>query len=104
VGPLQVELGDDRAVGVVQRDQLVALVGERRARLSEVGHDLLRPVVHVAGRDDLVPRVAERAERRLEVVLVLRLHVLAHHRFAPFAQRVHRLADDLGGEEGSGHQ
>ena len=73
----------------MQRDQLIPLVRKRRARLLEVGHYLLTAVVHVPDRDDLVAGVVEGAERGVEVVLVLRLHVFAHHGLAPFAQRVH---------------
>ena len=85
--PLQVELGDHRVVGVVQRDQLVALVGERRAALLEVRRDRRLAVVHVAGRDELVARVVERLHRHVELVPVLGLHVLAHDRLAALAQR-----------------
>ena len=56
----QVELDDHRVVGVVQRDELVALVGERAAALGEVGAHRLLAVVDVAGRDELVARVPER--------------------------------------------
>ena len=87
VRALQVELDDHRVIGVVQRDQLVALVGERRARLLEVARHLALPVVYVAGGDDLVARVVERAHRGVEVEPVLGLHVLAHRRLALAAQR-----------------
>jgi len=86
VGALEVELDDDGVVGVVHGDQRVALVGERAARLLEVARDSIRAVVDVAGRHDLVARMAERGERGREVVAVLRLHVLAHDGFAPGAQ------------------
>src|SRR5689334_19918083 len=65
VGPEQVELDDHRVVGVVEGDQLVALVGKRGARLGEVPTDLLLAVVDVARRDDLVARVPERLNRRI---------------------------------------
>ena len=78
VGAEQVELGDHRVVRVVQRDQLVALVGEGGARLREVAHHLLGPVVHLARGDDLVARMIEGAERHVELMPVLGLHVLAH--------------------------
>jgi hypothetical protein len=74
---------------VVQRDQLVALVRKRRARVLEVAHHLLGPVVHLAGGDDLVPRVAERPERHVELVTVLGLHVLAHDGLTALPERRH---------------
>jgi hypothetical protein len=46
-----VDLGDDRVVGVVERDQLVALVGERPAALGEVAANRLLAVVDITGRD-----------------------------------------------------
>ena len=78
VGAEQVGLGDHRVVRVVHGDQLVALVRERRARLLEVAHHLVGPVVHLAGGDDLVAGVSERPERHVEFMTVLGLHVLAH--------------------------
>src|SRR3954447_19915337 len=87
----QHELGDHRVVGVVQRDQLVALVGERGARLGEVPRDLVGAVVHVAGRHDLVARVVEGREGHVELVPVLGLHVLAHGALAGVAE-AHRAA------------
>ena len=78
----QIELHDHRVLGMVQRDQLVALVWKRGAALVEVAQHLLLPVVYVAGGDQLVARMLERRHRRVEVVPVLRLHVLAHERFA----------------------
>src|SRR5439155_13127012 len=71
VRSLQVELDDHGAVRVMHPDQLVALVRERRARLGEVARDLVLAVVDVAGRDDLVARVAERGHRHIELVPVL---------------------------------
>jgi hypothetical protein len=82
----QDELGDHRVVGVVQRDQLVALVGERGARLVEVALDRLGAVVDLAGRDDLVARVVEGRQRDVELVPVLGLHVLAHQLLSGLAQ------------------
>jgi hypothetical protein len=76
VRALQVELGQHRVLGVVEPDQLVALVGECGARLLEVARHLLGAVVHVAVRDDLVTRVVERPHRHVELVPVLGLHVL----------------------------
>lgn len=52
VGAEQVELDDHRVVGVVQRDQLVALIREGGTALGEVGANLLLSVIHVAGRPD----------------------------------------------------
>jgi hypothetical protein len=86
VRALQVELRYDGIVGVMERDQLVALVGERRARLLEIARDRHLAVMHVARRDDLVARMVKRAHRGVEVVPVLRLHVLAHGRLALAAQ------------------
>src|SRR6185312_17359702 len=71
-------------------DQLVALVGKRTAGLLVVGAHSRLAVVDVAGGDDLVARVGERADGRVEVVDVLRLHVLAHDRLPPRAQLVMR--------------
>ena len=72
------ELDDHGVVGVVQRDQLIALVWEGRSGLVEVPAHLGFAVVDLAGRDDLVAGVRERVQRRVEVVNVLRLHVLAY--------------------------
>jgi len=80
VGAQQVELDDHCVIGVVQRDDLVALVGKRRPAFGEVGANLLLTVEDVAGRHELVPRMIERGDRGVEVVTVLRLHVLAHDR------------------------
>ncbi len=82
----QVELDDHALLGVVERDQLVALIGERSARLGEVSADLALTVVDVARGDDLVARVRKGRDRGVEVVVVLRLHVLAHDRLAARAQ------------------
>src|ERR1700677_2793688 len=78
----QLELRDHARVGVVQRDQLVALVGKGGACLGEVAPYLLLAVVHVSRADQLVARMLERRDRRIEVVVVLGLHVLAHERLA----------------------
>ena len=82
----QGELDDHAVVDVMQRDELVALVGECRARLGEVAPHLLLPVKHLPGGDDLVARMGKRSDRRVEVVAVLRLHVLAHDGLATRAQ------------------
>ena len=76
---------DDRldqhgVVGVVERDQLVALVREGPAALLEVPRHLLGPVVDVAGGDQLVAGVVEGLEGRVELVPVLRVHVLPDDR------------------------
>ena len=73
---VEVRLHDHRVVGVVERDQLVALVGERGPSLLEVAVDLGLPVEHVARGDQLVARVVERLHRDVELVPVLGLHVL----------------------------
>ena len=43
-------------------------------------------VVHLAGGDQLVARVLERRERAVELVHVLRFHVLAHDAFPVLAK------------------
>jgi hypothetical protein len=63
---------------MVERDQLVALIGERRPGLLEIGRYLLGTVVDVAGADQLVAGVVEGLDRGVVVVPVLRLHVLDH--------------------------
>src|SRR5438105_4056179 len=78
MGPLEVELGDHGLIGVVQRDQLVALIGERGPRGPEVLRHLLLPVVYLARGDDLVPGMVEGAHRDVEPMDVLGLHVLTH--------------------------
>ena len=82
----QIELGDDRVLGVMQCDELVALVWKRGAGLGEVPTNLRLAVVDVARGDDLVARVREGSDRRVEVVVVLGLHVLAHDGLAALAQ------------------
>src|SRR3954453_13028441 len=63
---------------MVEGDQLVALVGKGRARLLVVAVDLFGAVEDLVGRNDLVARVVgEGGQRHVEVVRVLRLHVLA---------------------------
>ena len=81
-----VELGDDRVVGDGEGGVLVALVGERTAGQLVVAGHLLGSVIDVPGGDDLVTRMVERRHRDVEVVGVLRRHVLAHDRKAPLAQ------------------
>src|SRR5262245_64609450 len=79
----QVELDHDRVVGVVDRLDDVPLVGEGGARGRVVAADGLLAVVDLARGDQLVARTGERPKRRLEVVAVLRLHVLPDDRLAP---------------------
>jgi hypothetical protein len=67
---------------------LVALVGERLASPAVVLAHLRGAVEHLAGWHELVARVVERAERDVEAMVVLGLHVLAHHRRAALAQRL----------------
>src|SRR5262249_47305612 len=86
LGPEQVELDDHRIVRVPQRAQLVALVGERRARRRVVLLHRLRAVEHLTRGHDLVARVREGRERGGEVLVILRLHVLADDRLAAIAQ------------------
>ena len=86
MGPLEVEFDEDRVVGVMHLDQRVALVGERGPRLVEVAADLIGAVEDVAGRDDLVAGMAEGGDRRLELVAVLGVHVLADVRLASVAE------------------
>ena len=86
MGPVQVRLDDHRVVGVVQRDQLVSLVGKGGAGLLEVPGHLLRAVVDLAGAHQLVAGMVEGRDRRLVVVTVLRLHVLDHELLARATQ------------------
>ena len=74
-------------IGMMEREQLVALVGEGGAGLLEVARDLLGAVVDVAGGDQLVARVVEGVEGGIELVPVLRVHVLA-----TIASRLRRIA------------
>ena len=71
---------------MVKLDQLVALVGEGGAGLLEVASDLGLAVVDVARRDQLVARMLEGRHRRVELVAVLRLHVLDDELLASVAQ------------------
>ena len=82
----QVELGDDAVVRAPQHAVLVALIGEVGAGRREVAAYLLLAVEHVARRHQLVARMGERGDRAVEVVDVLRLHVLAHHGEASFGE------------------
>jgi hypothetical protein len=75
MGAEEVRLDDHRIVGVVEGDQLVALVREGGAGLLEVPRDLLRPVVDIACADQLVARMVERLDGRLVLVAVLELHM-----------------------------
>src|SRR5947208_5923188 len=71
VGPEQIELDDHSVVGVVERDQLVALIREGGARLLVVAAHGRLAVVDIARGDDLVARMLEGPDRRVEVVPVL---------------------------------
>ena len=82
----QVELGDDRVVGVMQRDEFVALIRKRSATLGEIGTHRLFTVIYIARRDELIARVPERGDRRVEIMPVLRLHVLPHDGLAACAE------------------
>jgi len=44
-----------------------------------VARDIFRPVVRLAGADDLVARMREGSERVVQFERVLGLHVLAHN-------------------------
>ena len=48
---------------MVEGDQLVALIGKRRAGLLVVAVDLFRTVEDLAGRNDLVARIVEAYDR-----------------------------------------
>jgi hypothetical protein len=76
--PSRSKLHDHPVVGVVEVHDLVALVGKRRAALGEVVTHLALAVEHVPGGHQLVTRMAEGRDRAVEVVVVLRRHVLAH--------------------------
>ena len=94
MGPVQVGFDDHRLVGVMEGDQLVALVGERGARLLEVARHLVGAVEDVARADQLVARVVEGRERGVELVPVLGLHVLDNELLAPatkLRRKGHRL-------------
>ena len=86
VGPLQIELDYHAGVGVMKGDQLVALIGKGGPRVLEVLAHRVLPVEDIARRHDLVAGVAEGAQRQLEVVVVLGLHVLPDERLATLAQ------------------
>ena len=93
VGAAHHRLDQDRGVGMVQGQQLVALVGEGAPRLLEVRHHLLGPVVDLAGPHQLVAGVMEGGEGVVELVAVLGVHVLAHDLLALAPQqRIRRQA------------
>ena len=102
MGPAYDGLDQHRVVGVMQGQQLVALVGESGAGVLEVLHDLLGSVVDLAGGDQLVPRVVKGVERVVELVAVLGVHVLAHDRLARRAHRLGREQDLAGTWRGVG--
>ncbi len=86
VGAKQIELGDQRVVRVVKGDELVALVRKRGPGLSEVATDLGLTIEDVPRCNDLVAGVRKGRDRRIEVVVVLGLHVLAHHGLSALTQ------------------
>ena len=85
MGAEQPELRDHGIVGVVDRDQLVSLIGKRRAALAKVLLHLRQAVEDAVGRDQLVARMGERRDGRRVVVHVLRLHVAADYLLTGFA-------------------
>src|SRR5258708_14180090 len=87
-----VELDDDGVVGVIHRDELVALVRESAAALGKVPADLRFAVEDVARGDELVARMRERPDGGVEVLAVLRVHVLEHDGLAPLARSTTSLA------------
>src|SRR4029077_20001953 len=76
VGAADDRLDHHAFVCVMESAQLVALVREGTPALLEIARDLLRPVIDVAGGDQLVAGVLEGVEGRVELVAVLRVHVL----------------------------
>jgi hypothetical protein len=72
VRPGDVDLDDDGVVGVVQGDELVALIGKGSSGLGEVAANRLLAVIDIAGGDELVARMPEGGDRRVEVMRVLR--------------------------------
>jgi hypothetical protein len=67
---------EDTVVRVLKGDHLVALIRERPAGLFEIAHDLLGAVVDVTRGDQLIACMIEGGEGRIELVAVLRIHVL----------------------------
>src|SRR5439155_20352754 len=97
-------LGQHRVVGVVHLDELVALVRERRARLLEIAVDRFLAVVDLAGGDQLVAWVLERAHGDVELVAILRLHVLANDLLADvFEGHAATLSVATPGRQSTGH-
>ena len=86
MGAKQIELGDQSVVCVVKGDELVALVRKRGPGLSEVATDLGLTIEDISGCDDLVARMRKGRDRRIEVVVVLGLHVLAHDSLSALTQ------------------
>ena len=90
VGAEEIELHDDRVVGVAEGVDLVALVGKGGAARAVVPHHLVGAVEHLSRGDELVTRMREGRQRRVEVEPVLAVHVLTDDRVAPFSlPRVH---------------
>ena len=67
----EVELDDDGVVGVVHRDEFVALVWEGPTALGKIFADFGFAVEDVARRDELVARMRERPNGGVEVQAVL---------------------------------
>src|SRR5262249_22913785 len=86
MGAQEVEFHDHGVVGVMDGVDGVPLVGEGRARGGVVAADGALAVEHLARRDQLVAWMREGAERHVELVTVLGLHVLAHDGFASLAE------------------
>src|SRR5262249_7262695 len=78
----QIELDDDRIVGMPQGQDLVPLVRERGARRLVVPANGLLTVEDLAGGNQLVARMAERREGGVELAAVLRFHVAANDHLA----------------------
>ena len=87
MGAHEVELHDDGIVGVMDRVDRVPLVGESGAGRGVVAADGLLAVVHLAGCDQLVAWMGEGAERHVELVAVLGLHVFSYDRCAALLER-----------------
>ena len=88
MGAEEVEFHHHGVIRTEQAADLVALVGEHRSRPGVVLLHLVRPVVDLAGADQLVAGMGEGGEGVVEAALVLRRHVLAHHRLPGGATRV----------------
>src|SRR6478609_7834900 len=81
----EVKLDDDGVVGVVHRDEFVALVWEGGTALGKISADFRFAVKDIARRDELIARMREGPDGGVKVLAVLRVHVLEHDRLAPLA-------------------